>query len=402
MRTPNAAAMHQNPTGAQLDQRRLRIILAPSAYYPHVGGIEELTRQLALNFQSRGHSVSVLTNRWPDEVARHETLDGIPVTRLRFPLPATTVVAAVRFAALMPAAAIGLVHHLRQARADVVHVIGAGPQGVYIGALAPLLRTRIVFTAQGEFTFDPQDTFQRSFVLRAGLRRLLHVAHAVTACSGYVLETLPLPSRMLQRPIVVPNGVNPEDFVEASQPDNRPPYVFAAGRLVPQKGFDILIRAMASPALASLHLRIAGTGPEEERLRTLSRELELADRVQFLGNLDRPRLTELLAGATAFALPSRGEPFGIALLEAMAAAVPSVATKAGGIPEFACDRKNAVLVGVDDANATATALAATSFDVKLRATLKENGLRTARRFSWDEIGRQYEELYAPRSWKTDA
>jgi hypothetical protein len=63
----------------------MRIMLAPSAYYPHVGGIEELTRQLALTLESRGHDVSVLTNRWPAGVARHEVLGGVDVTRLAFP-----------------------------------------------------------------------------------------------------------------------------------------------------------------------------------------------------------------------------------------------------------------------------------------------------------------------------
>src|SRR5436190_1438032 len=55
----------------------LRIVLAPSAYYPHVGGIEETTRQLALAYRRRGHSVSVLTNRWPEGVGVHELLDSV-------------------------------------------------------------------------------------------------------------------------------------------------------------------------------------------------------------------------------------------------------------------------------------------------------------------------------------
>jgi glycogen(starch) synthase len=375
----------------------LRIILAPSAYYPHVGGIEELTRQLALTFKARGHEVSVLTNRWPEGVARHETLDGVHITRLRFPLPAANLTAAVRFAAETPLAAANLVSHVHRAKPDVLHVIGAGPQAVYVGALAPFLRTRIVFTAQGEVTFDPQDIFQRSFVLRAGLRRLLRVADSVTACSAYVLGSLPFPTRRQDGPTVVPNGVNPADFVEASSRRARPPYVAAAGRLVRQKGFDILIRALASPELSSLHLLLAGAGPEQERLRDLTLELGVEDQVQFIGQVDRVGLAELLAGATAFALPSRGEPFGIALLEAMAAGVPSVATKAGGVTEFACDRENALLVGVDDVDGMTAALAEVSNNQTLRASLKQNGLRTAMHFSWEAIAPRYEELYAPRS-----
>ena len=64
------------------------MLLAPSAYYPHVGGIEELTRQLALALHARGHEAAVLTNRWPNGVVESEVLDGVDVLACasRFPL----------------------------------------------------------------------------------------------------------------------------------------------------------------------------------------------------------------------------------------------------------------------------------------------------------------------------
>ena len=142
--------------------RPLRIILAPSAYYPHVGGIEELTRQLVGAFESRGHRVSVLTNRWPAGVVRSEVLDGVDVTRLRFPLPAGHPEAAARFLANSPSAALELVRHVRGRKPDIVHVIGAGPQSVYLGVLAPVLGTSLVFTRQGELTFDAHSAFAHS------------------------------------------------------------------------------------------------------------------------------------------------------------------------------------------------------------------------------------------------
>ncbi len=236
----------------------LRVILAPSAYYPHVGGIEELTRQLALTLESRGHEVSVLTNRWPEGVVRNEALDGVTITRLRFPLPAASPRALVRFALEAPTAAIGLVRHVRARSPHALHVIGAGPQGVYIGALAPLLGTRIVFTAQGELTFDADEVFRHSVVLRSGLRRLLRVADAVTACSEFVLDELEV-FRPGVGGVVVPNGVNPEDF-RASGSREGDPYILGVGRLVPQKGFDVLIRAFASPAFGDTGSSSRATG----------------------------------------------------------------------------------------------------------------------------------------------
>jgi glycogen synthase len=94
-----------------------------------------------------------------------------------------------------------------------------------------------------------------------------------------------------------------------------------------------------------------------------------------------------------FAFPSRGEPFGIALLEAMAASVPSVASRAGGVTEFAEDEVNALLVEPDDPGALAHALARVMSDSVLRERLCVAGRATANELSWLTIGPRYEQLY---------
>ncbi len=126
----------------------MRIMLAPSAYYPHVGGIEEVTRQLAKALVERGHQIGVLTNRWPAGVPRSNVLDGIEVMRLRFPLPAKRLAPATRFIATSAAAAIALLRHVRRWHPDIVHVIGAGPQSVYLATLHTRLGAPLVFTGR--------------------------------------------------------------------------------------------------------------------------------------------------------------------------------------------------------------------------------------------------------------
>jgi glycogen(starch) synthase len=384
-----------NPTPETRVDRRLRIILAPSAYYPHAGGIEELTRQLALTLQSRGHEVSILTNRWPEGVAEHETLDGVRVARLRFPLPAANLAAVLRFALSGPNAARAFLNHVLRAKADVVHVIGAGPQAVYAGMLAPLLKTRIVFTAQGELTFDPQDSFRNSVVLRSGLRRILRRADAVTACSRFVLSCLPLHSTR-RKPEVIPNGVTVEDFADISSSDSGS-YVLAVGRLVPQKGFDVLLQAFAAASLKGLGLVIAGDGPEHERLSLLAGRLGIRSRVRLAGGVPRHQIPRLLEGAKMLVLPSRGEPFGIVLLEAMACGLPAIATDAGGVTDFARDGDNALLIPVDDPAALADAMRRIESDSALRMRLTISGRETAERMSWRHITPHYERLYKPPS-----
>jgi glycogen(starch) synthase len=374
----------------------LRIVLSPSAYYPHVGGIEELTRQLAVTLKSRGHEVSVLTNRWPEGVLHSEVLDGVSVTRLLFPLPRARPQAAARFVLSAPRAVLALTTHIRRHRPDVVHVIGAGPQSAYLGVLAPLMRVRLIFTAQGELTFDAQGIFRHSISLRAGLRQMLRNADAVTACSAYALRDL----RAFESPRgpsqVVPNGVDPVEFTTsaAATAQESGPYILAVGRLVPQKGFDVLLDAFADARLSQLELLLAGDGPERAALERRSERLGVTSRVRFLGSVDRAQLVALLRGAKLFAFPSRGEAFGIALLEAMAAGVPSVATSAGGIPEFSRNGENALIVEPDDPVALAGAIHRLATDHSLRSKLEAAGRRTARDLSWQAIAERYEDVYA--------
>ena len=376
-----------------LPSRRLRVLLVPSAYYPHVGGIEELTRQLALALSARGHNIAVLTNQWPAGVPRSEVLDGIEVTRLAFPLPAMQPFAAVRFLATSPAAALALLRHIRRWRPDVVHVIGAGPPSVYLAMLHSLLGARLVFTAAGEQTFDAHGIFERSATLRAGLRRVLRRADAVTACSAFVMHHLAQTVKIRAPTYVIPNGVEPDEFTDASPEKDLGPYVLAVGRLVPQKGFDVLVDAFASNRLAGLNLVLAGEGFERARLDARAIEFGLDARVQFLGSVDRPRLAQLLRGASVFAFPSRGEAFGIALLEAMAAGLPAVAAAAGGVPEFARDGENALLVQPEDAIGLAEAIARLASDRALRDRLIVGGRTTATRLAWSGITDRYEDVY---------
>ncbi len=381
------------PRTAGSTEDPMRIVIAPSAYYPNIGGIEELTRQLARELGSRRHQVSVLTNRWPADTPRSEALEGVVVTRLSFPLPAARPLAAGRFLVASPWAAAVLVHHLRSVRPEIVHVIGAGPQAAYLGVLSRRLGARLVFTAQGELGFDSRSVFKHSVSLRSSLRRLLRTADEVTACSRFVLDELERFSPIRATPVVIPNGVAPADFDGHHRQDGRP-YVLAVGRLVEQKGFDTLIEAVASEPLATLDLVIAGDGPERHRLESLAERKGIAGRVRFIGPVNRSQLGGLLAGCRVFALPSRGEPFGIALLEAMAAGIPSVATSAGGVTEFARDGQNALLVSPDDPGALATAIMRLDTDDLLRSRLSAEGRATADRLSWAKIATEYERVYA--------
>jgi glycosyltransferase involved in cell wall biosynthesis len=147
-----------------------------------------------------------------------------------------------------------------------------------------------------------------------------------------------------------------DDFSGAAPADlpvpSSAPKLLAMGRLHPNKGFDVLLRAIA--LLPRGHLYLAGAGPEEAALRALAAELGITDRVSFLGW--RRDIGALLAAADMFICSSRHEPLGNIVLEAWSAAKPVIAAAAQGPSELISDGADGLLVAREDAPALAAAI----------------------------------------------
>lgn len=125
--------------------------------------------------------------------------------------------------------------------------------------------------------------------------------------------------------------------------------LLAVGRLVPSKGYDVLLTALATlvETVPAARLRIVGDGPEKPRLTALAERLGLADRVTFLGARGIDDVRAEYARADLFVISSRDEGLPRTLLEAASAAVPVVATRVGGIPAAAADWPSVTLVQPD-------------------------------------------------------
>jgi glycosyltransferase involved in cell wall biosynthesis len=180
-------------------------------------------------------------------------------------------------------------------------------------------------------------------------------SHAV---ERVLVERLHFPERKL---MVIPGGVVPP----ASPPAKLNGMVVGTvNTLEPVKGLDVFLRAAAhlADARPNLHFAIVGTGSAEDGLRGLARSLGIAERVDFPGHLPKDEALERLS---VFVLSSYMENCPMALLEAMAAGVPVVATAVGGVPEIAADG-TAQLVDPADEIALAAAIERLLHDPGLR------------------------------------
>jgi glycogen(starch) synthase len=277
---------------------------------------------------------------------------------------------------------------------DVVHVQCVSANAWYASCVASELGVPLVVSLQGERTMDAQRIYERSPVMNRVLLGALRSATWVTACSGATLRDAArfAPGAFSpNRARVVFNGIGREAFEPCKVFGWPRPYIFALGRLVPQKGFDVLVQAFAQAGKNLPDLLIAGEGPEGAKLERLIADLGLSGRVALLGRADRASVHALMGQSIGVVVPSLREPMGIVVLEALAAGKPLVASRVDGIPEILPEFKTVRLENPGDSKGFADALHWLS-GLKGLAPIAEH-VAHARLFCWDQIAERYLGMY---------
>ncbi|MBD3764418.1 MAG: glycosyltransferase [Rhodobacterales bacterium] len=212
---------------------------------------------------------------------------------------------------------------------------------------------RFSFTVHGPEEFDAP--------LALSLPDKIAAAHRVAGVSRYGLAQLMrwCPPEVWPRLVRVPCGVDPARFAAPAPLPAGGPHLIAIGRLAPQKGFALLVQAMAQAAadLPDLTLTLVGDGPLRAGLQAQIDRAGLAGRIRLTGRLDEGQVRDRLAEASALILPSFAEGLPVVLMEAMAAGRPVIATAIAGIPELVEPGRNGWLVPAGDADALARAIA---------------------------------------------
>lgn len=189
--------------------------------------------------------------------------------------------------------------------------------------------------------------------------------------------------------ISIPNGV--PDLGEPIPASLQPEIVVGSiGRLDAMKAHDVLLRAIAP--LENVKAVILGEGQERSTLETLAAELQIRDRVEFPGWIDQPRL--YLPKFDVVAMPSRSEGFPLAMVEAMLAARPVIATRIGSMPEAVIDGKTGLLIEKNDVAGLTEALRCLRDRPEFRRQLGNQARELAlKHFTAQAMTEQYEALW---------
>ncbi len=361
-------------------------LVAPSI---GAGGAERVLQLLARGFSARGHRVSVITTtsrpdffQLPDGVGRTRVeLTGQPAGEgLQWRrVPRTALRAALRLpqlrGAIMATAPDLVIAFMDQINILVLALVGG--------------RSPVVVTEHNDPTSHPLGGVWRL------LRRLSYhrAACLVTVSRGVNAGFSWLPAER-RRVIYNPIDIDPVQIGPASLPPGFWPgqYVVAMGRLVRQKGFDLLIDAFATVRkhCPEWRLAIVGDGPERPRLDALVRSHDLRGLVALLGLQAEP--FPFLKAAGFFVLPSRWEGFANVLAEAMACGLPAVSFDCpSGPAEIVTHGEDGLLVPRENVEALAGAMIQMIRAPDMRNRMAVRALASATRFSLDQIVDQWEQ-----------
>lgn len=205
-----------------------------------------------------------------------------------------------------------------------------------------------------------------------------------------------LPPEVREKALVVPGGVNCEEFRPAENAGDSGPQILFLANLIKRKGLEYLLQAMPEVLRHEPRatLVVAGGGPNEAALRESVAALHLGEHVSFLGPVSHDAACAVFQSCAVYCLPSLGEPFGVTLLEAMACGKPVVATASGGVPEIVVDERSGFLVPRADSPALARALVRLLADPPLRRTMGQfNRQRCEEVFDWSRVSKTLEDVY---------
>jgi len=314
-------------------QTQKRVLIFSLAYFPHASGAEIAIKEITDRISRGDIAFDLVTLRFDKTAALVEKLGNVRVYRV-VGLPFDGYLNKALFPLL---AAIGAYRLHKKNHYDVLWAMMS--YMVLPIVLLRMLGVRVPYV----LTLQDGDPFEHVFnrphilpfkpLLKSGFKH----AAVVQVISNYL-------GRWAQKvgysgPVeVIPNGVNIQKFAgEKIAHDGIT--LITTSRLVQKNAVDDVIRALVRLP-ERVTFKILGDGPEKAALEKLAENLGVTNRVQFLGNIDNIEIPKYVRAADIFVRPSRTEGLGISFLEAMAAGLPVIATREGGIADFLFDAKH--------------------------------------------------------------
>ncbi|HUR24635.1 MAG TPA: glycosyltransferase family 4 protein [Candidatus Thermoplasmatota archaeon] len=362
-------------------------------FFPRLGGLERRIYHVGRLHARKGHRVTVVTGAVEGHPDR-ETMDGIEVVRLpsrRLPIRWDPPVQRTT----------GVEAALRELDPDVVDFHYRWAPEVTKGVVSACAgRIPWVFTAHNQYGEGKGLLRPLSLLNDRRFYRRTATAHRLVCVSRFLQDELERRGVDPRRLVTVPNGAaRPEVGGPEWEPDDgraapAAPYVIAIGRLTPEKGADLCVRALAHAVGRGADLRLVflGRGPRVGRIQRLAHRLGVADRFTLAGWVPEATKWRLLDGALAYLHMARFEAYGISIAEAVVAGVPPVVADVGGTSEVVGGA--GAMVPPGDVAAAGAMLAELAARPQVREALRRKTAARAPHLGWPDVADRMAQVYA--------
>lgn len=374
----------------------MKVLIINHEFPPIGGGGGKAAFKISSELVGMGVDVCVLTSKF-NCAQRIETIDGIKVFRVPVRRKRVDFASKSEMFTFISAAFPTLVNLLKREKIDAIHVFFGLPSGVLSYFAKKFFHIPYIIRMGGSDVpgFNP---YRFNFSLRALKPFLLKVWQnaAILVAVSDGLRRLALKSDPNANIMVIPNGIDIEEFRPLSTGKNEDNHILFVGRLDSyRKGVHFLLQALKKLNEEKLpcKLTIIGDGPYRPRLEGLARDLNLRN-TEFLGRIPNARLPVYYNQADMFVLPSCAEGMSNVVLEAMACGLPVIATSVGGNPELVENEETGLLVPPENVEALCDSFKKLLSDKKLRERMGSLGRKKVEEyFTWDRIAGEYLKLY---------
>jgi glycosyltransferase involved in cell wall biosynthesis len=380
-RTDSRSAKSANLTKRDASQSIVHVV---SRYPPGLGGVEKVTQYLARSQYGSGMRVRVLTSDdGRDEL--HQEDEPFPVSRLRS--------VNIMHTPVIP----GLVPQLfRLDRESIIHLhVPRAYTAELVWLYTRLTRHRYLAHFHGVPCPSGRGLLLRAYnplILGPVLRAARYVVVFTDEQRSIVASLFGVDPKRIA---VIPNGIDETFLFAGHRYLHSKPRLLFVGRLSAQKNLLLLLRALEGVS-DQFETTLVGTGELEGDLKAAVLDMRLQN-VRFHGLAQGEELLDLYRNADVFVLPSRMEGMPLVLLEALAMALPIVATDIPGNRDLVLHGQNGTLVPSDNPAALRAALVDITADPDEYRRMSEASRRLADRYTWETIGAEFERLYTQLS-----
>jgi glycosyltransferase involved in cell wall biosynthesis len=282
---------------------------------------------------------------------------------------------------------------------DIIMPFGGFPCDVLtaLGVLGKKRKPKVVWVVQAEarrmFAFRIIGRLRQELIVRFIRSQIDHVIAVSEGIKFKLQDFMDIPSDKIE---VIPNAIDFCEIAYRLQEDVAPPKekeklrLITIARLQPQKGLAGLLQALARvKGQLNFELFILGEGPQRPHLEKLVRQLQLSANVHLMGVVHNPYAW--LKSADLFVLPSYIEPFGVAIIEAMALGLPVITTSTDGARDIITPNQDGALVPIDNVEVLANAILTLARSKEQMKLLGERASQRAKEFDISVISKRYQQ-----------